>query len=578
MDKTISISLGGFSFIVDDRAFFKLKNYLDDIRRSLQGMEGTEDIIADVEVRIAELFKERLKSREVVNEQDVDHIIQVMGRPEQYMDEDSEDSTSKGFSGAQSYSSTEKVKKKLYRDPDDKVLAGVLSGIAHYIGVETWVTRVIFIILLFSDIFVSLTSATVISYIVLWIILPKAETASQKYEMYGQAGDFQTIKKNVSQAASEMRGVAKDASSTLSQILSVFVKLILIFFGVVLICAGIGFIAAAIGLIITTSSSFPVQILGYIVDYGWQDWLLKLFFFLMMAIPGILFILFGIRLISSRAKINKTFVFSAMGIWLLSMIGTLIIGGTLVKNFAREIEFSEKKSYSIAHDTLTIEFEKYKEFKNRRIKWEFDSTGGFVEFNGKLLRRIEDDVEFRESPDDQVYVEVVYSSKGSNIDDAKSHAEKINYNYQMNSRGELTLDRYLSLPKGAKFRNPDVSVIVYVPKGKVVHTKNVDDVIFENDLYDRSYEDGENRYFRFNEHKFECLNCPIDGDDDWDDDWDDDDKLRVIKIGDDDDAHVNISKEGINIQSGSDKKIIVEKKKVKISDGTDSININISGD
>src|SRR5690606_6380768 len=188
MDKTISISLGGFSFIVDDRAFFKLKNYLDDIRRSLQGMEGTEDIIADVEVRIAEIFKEKLGAREVVNEQDVDHIIEVMGRPEQYVDEELEETTS--YKSGGSYKQTtsgEKVKRKLYRDPNDKIIAGVLSGLAHYLGVEIWVTRLLWIVIFFSDVFISGASLTIISYIVLWIILPKAETATQKYEMYGQA-------------------------------------------------------------------------------------------------------------------------------------------------------------------------------------------------------------------------------------------------------------------------------------------------------------------------------------------------------------------------------------------------------
>lgn len=204
MDKTISISLGGFSFIVDDRAFFKLKNYLDDIRRSLHGMEGTEDIISDVEIRIAELFKEKLGVREVVNEMDVDHIIGVMGKPEQYIDEDNEETSTSYSSSGSSYKqsgSGDKTKRKLYRDPNDKIIAGVLSGLAHYLGVETWVTRLLWIVLLVTDIslsfitFLSLSSIAFFGYIILWIIVPKAETATQKYEMYGQAGDFETIKK-----------------------------------------------------------------------------------------------------------------------------------------------------------------------------------------------------------------------------------------------------------------------------------------------------------------------------------------------------------------------------------------------
>src|SRR5690625_6040191 len=132
MDKTISISLGGFSFIIDEVAYNKLKKYLDQIRISLGNIEGVDEIMSDIEVRIAELFKERLSGREVVNSFDVEHVIEVMGEPEQYVDEDAEGTTS--FK-----QSSETKKKKLYRDPKDKVLAGVLSGLAHYIGVETWI-------------------------------------------------------------------------------------------------------------------------------------------------------------------------------------------------------------------------------------------------------------------------------------------------------------------------------------------------------------------------------------------------------------------------------------------------------
>src|SRR5690554_6103355 len=88
MDKTIAISLGGYSFIVDDAAYLKLKQYLDDIRRSLNGMQGVDDVISDIEIRIAELFKQRMGNREVVGLNDVEHIIEVMGTPEQYANED----------------------------------------------------------------------------------------------------------------------------------------------------------------------------------------------------------------------------------------------------------------------------------------------------------------------------------------------------------------------------------------------------------------------------------------------------------------------------------------------------------
>jgi phage shock protein PspC (stress-responsive transcriptional regulator) len=576
MDKTVSISLGGFSFIVDDRAFFKLKNYLDEIRHSLHGMEGTEDILADVEVRIAELFKERLGAREVVNEQDVDHIVGIMGRPEQYVDEDNEEAQGPYRStGSSHHSSTgERVKKKLYRDPDDKVIAGVLSGLAHYLGVETWVTRVIFIVLMFSDMFISLTSISVISYIVLWIILPKADTASQKYEMFGQAGDFETIKKNANLAASEMKGVARDASGTLTRFFQILFKIILIFIGVMLISTGIGLIIGSVALLISATTEIPVQFFGYFVDYPWQEWTTKLIAFLLITIPAILCILIGFRLISDRFKINKTFVFSSFALWLLSMIAGAVLFGMLMKNFTRDIEFAEKNAYTVTSDTITIAFDQYKDFKQRNIKWSFSDEFGLVEFDGKLHKQISDDIEVKVSPNDQVIVEVYYYSKGSSMENARNNADKIQYKYKMNAQGELVLDNYLSLPKGSKFRKQNVSVVVYIPKGKTLHTKNVDGVeaydIQEDDIY---YYDGENKYFKFVEDQFKCMNC-TDDDVEYGKGYDDDD-MHIIRIGGKDSANVKISSEGIEVK-GEKEEVIINKQKVKITDGTDSVNIDIS--
>lgn len=568
MDKTISISLGGFSFIVDDRAFFKLKNYLDDIRRSLQGMEGTEDIIADVEVRIAEIFKEKLGAREVVNEQDVDHIIEVMGRPEQYVDEDLEETTSyKSGSSYKQTASGEKVKRKLYRDPNDKIIAGVLSGLAHYLGVETWVTRLLWIVIFFSDVFISGASLTIISYIVLWIILPKAETATQKYEMYGQAGDFETIKKNASQAASEMKGVARDASSTLGNLFSVLGKIILIFIGIMLICTGIGLIIGAIALLITASSELPVQFFGYVVDYEWQDWGAKALILILMTIPAILLIILGARLISSRVKTNKTFVLSAVVLWFIALIASAVLVGTLFKNFTQDIEFADKKAYTVASDTLTLSFEEYKDFGKRKIKWTIDNDmGGFVHFDGKLHRRIYDDIQIKTSPNDQVSVEIIYYSKGSSMDDARKNADMITYNYKVNSKGEIIFDNYLSLPENSKFRDQLVSIVVYVPKGKTIYAKNVDDLIFYDEFEnDRDYEDGTNRFYKFVNNQYECLNCGWNSSED-----------SIHTEFDSDSAKVRITKDGVHIQDG-DEKVIINKNKINISDGTDSVNIDISG-
>lgn len=563
MDKTISISLGGYSFIVDDSAFNKLKNYLDEIRRSLHGMEGTGDILSDVEVRIAELFKERMGSREVVDEYDVDYIVGVMGRPEQFVDESSEEATSNYSTSGSSVNSGDKVKRRLYRDPNDKIIAGVLSGLAHYFGIEPWITRVFWIVIFFSDIFVSGTSLTIISYIILWIILPRAETATQKYEMYGQAGDFETIKKNANQAASEISGVAREATPVIGKIFKVFATIFLALIGISLIFIGIGLIIGSIAVLVASANSMPLQFFDYIVDYQWQDVASKILLMVLMVVPALLFILFGTRLISNRVKINKTFVFSALGAWFVAIICAAVLAGSLAKNYTRDIEYADKKAYTVESDTIKLAFDAYKNSNDKRMKWLInDDMGGFVEFDGKLIRKIKDDIEIRQSPNDQVFVEVVYSAKGSSMDDARDNAGQIDYTYSMSTNGELNFKDYITLPDGSKFRDQIVSIIVYIPKNKVIHSTNIDDLIFyDEELNNINYEQGKNKFYNFDGNQFQCMNCKQKNT-----------EGQSMIIGSDS-VGIELGPEGVQIH-GEDGKVIINNQEIKISDGTDSINID----
>lgn len=565
MDKTISISLGGFSFIVDDRAYLKLKSYLDEIRHSLQGMEGTDDIIADVETRIAELFKERLGAREVVNENDVEHIVQVMGRPEQFMDEEeTETKTKYSHSAYKSTASGERVKKKLYRDPNDKIIAGVLSGLAHYLGIETWITRVLWIVLFFADSVISFTTFTVLGYIILWIVLPKAETASQKYEMYGQAGDFETIKKNASQAASEMKGVAGDASNLLGQIFRAIGKVILILIGIMLICTGIGLIIAAISLLVTTFMGLPTEFFGYVFDYPWQETLSKVFAIILFAVPAILCIIFGARLISRRAKINRVFVFSSLIVWILTAVASGFLGAAVAKNFMHDIEYTDKKSYALSQDTISIHFNEFKSAGKYKYKWFDNDINDFIHFEGNLHKRIDADISIHPGNDSNLTVEILYKSQGSSLDNARQNAETISYEYKVLPNGELEFNDYITLPEGSKLRNQDVEIIIYVPKNITVHTKNVDDVIIYEGENNYEYDSGNNKFYKFTDGKFTCVDC---NGADYD---------RMIHINEHDSAHrIIVSPEGVHIEDGKEK-VIINKKKINISNGTDSLNIDIS--
>ena len=208
MDKTVSISIGGFSFVLDEIAYNKLKTYLQDVKTSLRGTEGIEDIIEDVEIRIAELFRDRLKFREVVNEDDINYVIATMGHPEQYKVEDEDgdttsSSTHSTYTNQQSYGGQQTGAKRLYRDPDDTIITGLSSGLAHYMGVDPWFVRSIWLVLAVLGIFTAGVSLLLVlfCYFILLIFVPKAKTTSEKLQMFGQPANIDTLKKNVEQAS-----------------------------------------------------------------------------------------------------------------------------------------------------------------------------------------------------------------------------------------------------------------------------------------------------------------------------------------------------------------------------------------
>jgi phage shock protein PspC (stress-responsive transcriptional regulator) len=137
MNKTININLGGFFFHIDETAYLKLKRYLESIAKSLSDdPQGKNEIIADIEARISELLSEKITdARQVVNDQDIEDIIKIMGQPEDYADAD-ETFSEKSYS----YQSTSRSTKKLFRDGEDKFLGGVASGLAYYLDLDTiWI-------------------------------------------------------------------------------------------------------------------------------------------------------------------------------------------------------------------------------------------------------------------------------------------------------------------------------------------------------------------------------------------------------------------------------------------------------
>lgn len=190
MKKTISINLNRTVFQIDEDAYHALSEYLDAVSNHLE-KDGQAEVMNDIEARIAELFTERLpKGGQVVTIELVHDIISIMGRPADYGVENENSTETKRTA---SHTSTHSTSKRIYRDPEKAILGGVLSGFAIYLGMDVVWLRIIFALLVIFGV------GTIIPiYLVLWLVIPKAETTAQRMEMHGIDVTIDNIKAEAS--------------------------------------------------------------------------------------------------------------------------------------------------------------------------------------------------------------------------------------------------------------------------------------------------------------------------------------------------------------------------------------------
>ena len=208
MKKNITINLYGALYAIDDDAYALLEKYLNETKRYFMNRDGGDEIADDIEHRVAELLSEmKADGKEIITLTDIENIIRRIGNPEE-MDSEANgttDAKAEGFEqktddtsdvppqSPYSTSSNNNFKKlrqrKLYRNPDDQLLGGVISGICNYFGGKDplpW--RLIFVIL-------TLASFQVLSliYIILWVLIPLARTPEDRLRMKGQEVNMQNI-------------------------------------------------------------------------------------------------------------------------------------------------------------------------------------------------------------------------------------------------------------------------------------------------------------------------------------------------------------------------------------------------
>ena len=262
MKKNITINFFGTLYAIDEDAYELLNRYLGDMKRYFSRKEGGEEIADDIEHRVAELMLElKNDGREPIDIALVKEIIGRIGNPEE-LDEASGEGESASATGhrGREWFSEQVSKKRLYCNPDDKLLCGVLSGIACYLGIDpVWVRLIVVALAILPIPFIYISFWTVlIIYFVLALIIPEAKTPEERLRMHGKPVTMENLNEEIVNRTDGTERPA-DKHSGFVQVLIVLIKAILIF-----MLASIAFGGFALLLMVLFGASF----LGFVFNGG----------------------------------------------------------------------------------------------------------------------------------------------------------------------------------------------------------------------------------------------------------------------------------------------------------------------
>lgn len=558
MNKTISINLGGFFFHIDEDAYQKLTRYFDAVKRSLDP-EGREEIISDIESRIAELFQERIKNdNQVIGLTEVDEVIAIMGQPEDYrIDED------ESYSSKSTYTRSSSRSRKLFRDRDNSILGGVAAGFGHYFGIDPLWVRILFII----SPFISFGTSLLI-YLILWILIPEAVTTSQKLEMRGEAINISNIEKKVKEGIGEIsekisnidhEKVANTAKSGANQIATTIGDIfIAIFKGIakvigvfIIIFAAMALLGIIIGgIVMMFTSSMPETFIFNHVNTPFEFniplWIQGLLLILSIGIPLFFFLLLGLKLlISNMRPVGNYFKISLLAIWIVSLIALGYFGVKQATEKGYEGKTVHKEQIFIQQtDTLHVKM-LYNDFFTKNVNRKESGKYTHDENNNEVIYSNNVRLHLMKTEEPNAHLQIERTANGSSHSEAKSYAEKINYNFEIQGN-TLNLDNYFTTDFINKFRDQEVNIYLYLPEGIYFYPEESISKFLTNWNSNISiYYGEEDNLYQLNENELECLSCP---EDEMEFDNDSINENVVIKVNDKE-LNIKVDENSVNIET-----------------------------
>lgn len=213
MQRIIQITIAGQLVSIEENAYLLLQDYLNALNRHFAGVMGREEIMQDIEARIAELFMIRLQSgAHAIDRLDALKVIETLGTPSALQEDHGGSPPPTDHHFPQTYTPPRSKPKRLYRNPKDRILGGVCSGVGNYFDIDPVIIRLIFIILFLT------AGVGLLAYLLAWIIIPAAPSPEIMEEAKGgYVDDFESIKHNVAEEMEILKERGKEMSQELKE-------------------------------------------------------------------------------------------------------------------------------------------------------------------------------------------------------------------------------------------------------------------------------------------------------------------------------------------------------------------------
>ncbi len=394
--------------------------------------------------------------------------------------------------------------KKMFRDPDHKVLGGVASGIGAYFGVDMVIIRLLFFVTIFF------AGSGLILYLILWLILPEARSLTDKMEMQGEPVTLSNIEQNIRKSLNMESGkenifmkillfpfrVIALVFELLSKALGPFMVFLLeaarIIGGILLIIIGVTGILAvllAIGIAIGVAAESDIYLFFDIpFDIIKQDiQILPLIALsLITIIPMLMIALLGFSAIMRKLVIRAKFALPLLALWIVSIIVLAIITPKYIKEFKREGKFSLTNEYSLKDKTILLNYR----------------DEGPDQLDAITLK-------LKGYDSDMVKIEQTFKAMGSDRRKAIENARKVTYQISVDD-SVFIFNSNMEFMKDARYRKQEVDITVYIPKGQKFVLDPGLKYLLGTYMYSQGYSNSqiEGNTWIFEDQGLVCISCP----------------------------------------------------------------------